>query len=213
MNSTAGWMKIAPHTFARITVRGDMATGIVVCSAGGEWAIGGVRVSIAAMRARLQRAMQRAPEILRRVITIAGVDDAEDDFDPLEGYEWIDEVGASRAERIARRRRKRQERRKRVARRFRNSVKRIAKALAKLKILDRLRKIGRTILRSKLVSKALQGGLTALGTAFGGPAGAMLGSGLARGLLGSQLDAGTSSAKIAAPSAYALGCGCGGARG
>lgn len=204
-----GWIQIAPHTVAKITVSGDLVTGLVCCRVGGEWVMGAARVSIAAMTQRLARAAARIPAVARRLVTIGEALEVQDDpFDPHEGYEWIHEVGASKAERMARRRRKRQERRARVARRFRNTVKKIARGLAKLKILDKLRKIGRSILRSKLVSKALSGGLTALGTAFGGPAGAMLGSGLARGLLGSQLDAGTSQAKVTPPSAYALGCGC-----
>lgn len=203
-NLPAGWIRLSPSAAARVVVRDELATGILVMRMGDEWLTVGVRIRVARVRAWLAKAARtskavarRILETLRRVMAIEG-DELDDDDDM--------EIGASKRERIARRRRKRRERRKRVARRFKNSIKTIVKAIAKLKILDRLRKAMRGILRSKLVSGALRGGLTAMGGAFGGPLGAMLGSGVAQGILGSQLDAGTQSASVAPPSGYAFGC-------
>lgn len=161
-----------------------------------------VRVTFAAIRrgiARLLKVSEQARRalaaLLERMTAATRVEGAyvSDDLDDIV-------VGATtKRERMARRKRKRQERRKRVARRFKNSIKRIVRGLAKLKILDKLRGVMRGIMRSKLLSGVMKAAGPALGMAFGGPMGAKLGGALAQGMFSEQAPK---------PSLYAQGCGC-----
>ena len=177
-----------------------------------KWRDGAValRVSFASIERAVIRAIAQSGaaraaliRILRNVsdrVVVGGV--SEDLNDVV--------IGSTKRERMARRRRKRKERRKRVARRFRNTIKKIARAIAKLKILDRLRGMMRKLQKSKLLSGLLRAGATAAGGIFGGPMGAMMGASVVQ-----QMFPGTSPMMPqacppqmvgAARSMYALGC-------
>lgn len=97
--------------------------------------------------------------------------------------------------------------RKRRARNFRDGVRRMAQAVARARIVDKLRGAMRQITQSKIASTALRAVATGAGAAFAGPAGMAAARALVGPVVQPRRDASPTSTSPA-PSAYAAGCRC-----
>lgn len=192
MKALQTWNLDVDGANARIAVYQTAKHLVAVASFAGSYgdAVLRVRIDLAELRRDVARAFRTYPG-LRRILAAMTAE--------VRGVAG-DGIGArmTKKERAARR--------KRMARRFKNTITKAARAVAKLKIVDRLRGVMRGILRSKIATRAL----TAAGAAFGGPLGAgavkMLTSGLAAAELGTEGQR----RNVDSMSLYEMGCKCGG---
>lgn len=198
MNAIAltNWKPLPHGAAVRFGRRGQSIFAELVCRLDGAEAVRlTIMVNMRVIQAKVARALSRL---------LASREAAGDD---------VDYVGrlrvANRTERM-RARKARKEKRKRVASRWRKAFARVVKQIARLKLVDKLRKVMRGIFGSKLSSSALKLAGPAIGMAFGGPAGAAIGSQLGGALAAFQLGESGQGPKVTSTQdLYRLGCACG----
>lgn len=140
----------------------------------------------------------------------------------IAGERYVGDLGDTMAEdevvgriRIATRTERREARaarkakRKRGVDRFKRTLARAAKALARSKLVSKLRQVWQGIMGGKLVNKALKVAGPALGGAFGGPLGAMLGGKLAAMATAQSMSHAGTIPQLSTEQLYRLGCQCG----
>jgi hypothetical protein len=197
MKALAKWNLDVDGAKARVALYSTPTHLVAVASFAGAYgdAVLRVRLDLDELRRDVMRAFKTYPGLRAELSRMHR--------ELLRGDVVVAQVGAIGAKLT---RKERKARRKRMARRFRNTIRKAARAVAKLKIFDRLRGVMRTILRSKIATRAL----TAAGAAFGGPLGAgavkMLTSGLAAAELGTE----GKRRSVDSMSLYEMGCKCGG---